>query len=45
MAGFRAIDQAALADRVIPKKYKELMAIAVAVTHRDLPEPEMGSGE
>jgi AhpD family alkylhydroperoxidase len=29
---FVAFDQAALADGVIPKKYKELMAIAVALT-------------
>ena len=32
MAGFKALDQAALADGAIPKKYKELMAIAVALT-------------
>ena len=32
MAGFRAMDKAALADGAIPKKYKELMAIAVALT-------------
>src|SRR5712672_3247512 len=32
MAGFRAYDKAALADGAIPKKYKELMAIAVALT-------------
>lgn len=30
--GFVAFDKAALADGVIPKKYKELMAIAVALT-------------
>lgn len=30
--GFLAFDQAALADGVIPKKYKELMALAVALT-------------
>ena len=30
--GFVAFDQAAMADGVIPKKYKELMAIAVALT-------------
>jgi AhpD family alkylhydroperoxidase len=29
---FVAFDRAALADGVIPKKYKELMAIAVALT-------------
>jgi AhpD family alkylhydroperoxidase len=29
---FLAFDKAALADGVIPKKYKELMAIAVALT-------------
>jgi AhpD family alkylhydroperoxidase len=29
---FVAFDQAALADGAIPKKYKELMAIAVALT-------------
>ncbi len=29
---FFAYDKAALADGVIPKKYKELMAIAVALT-------------
>jgi AhpD family alkylhydroperoxidase len=29
---FAAFDQAALADGVIPKKYKELMAVAVALT-------------
>ena len=32
MAGFKALDQAALADGAIPRKYKELMAIAVALT-------------
>jgi len=32
MAGFRAMDKAALADGAIPKKYKDLMAIAVALT-------------
>ena len=32
MAGFKAMDQAALADGTIPKKYKELMAVAVALT-------------
>src|SRR5262252_7867836 len=32
MAGFRALDEAALTDGAIPKKYKELMAIAVALT-------------
>ena len=31
-AGFKALDKAALADGAIPKKYKELMAIAVALT-------------
>ncbi len=29
---FGAFDQAAMGDGVIPKKYKELMAIAVALT-------------
>ena len=29
---FRAYDKAALADGAIPKKYKELMAVAVALT-------------
>jgi AhpD family alkylhydroperoxidase len=29
---YRAFDQAALADGAIPKKYKELMAVAVAMT-------------
>jgi AhpD family alkylhydroperoxidase len=32
MKGFKLFDQAALADGAIPKKYKELMAIAVALT-------------
>ena len=32
MASFQAFDKAALADGAIPKKYKELMAIAVALT-------------
>ena len=32
MKAFEALDQAALADGVIPKKYKELMAVAVALT-------------
>ena len=32
MATFRAFDKAALADGAIPKKYKELMAVAVALT-------------
>jgi len=32
MAGFVAFDKAALADGAIPKKYKELMAIAIALT-------------
>jgi AhpD family alkylhydroperoxidase len=32
MEGFAALDKAAMADGVIPKKYKELMAIAVAST-------------
>ncbi len=30
--GFTAFDQAAMADGAIPKKYKELMAIVVALT-------------
>ena len=29
---YQAFNQAALADGVVPKKYKELMAIAVALT-------------
>lgn len=32
MKAFWAFDQAALADGAIPKKYKELMAVAVALT-------------
>ena len=32
MTAFRAWDKLALADGAIPKKYKELMAIAVALT-------------
>lgn len=32
MAAFRALDEAALAEGAIPKKYKELMALAVALT-------------
>jgi AhpD family alkylhydroperoxidase len=32
MSGFKVLDQAALAEGAIPKKYKELMAIAVALT-------------
>ena len=32
MAAFKAFDKAALADGAIPKKYKELMAIAVALS-------------
>ena len=32
MTAFRAYDKAALADGAIPKKYKELMATAVALT-------------
>jgi AhpD family alkylhydroperoxidase len=32
MAGFKVLDDAALAAGAIPKKYKELMAIAVALT-------------
>jgi AhpD family alkylhydroperoxidase len=32
MAAFQALDSAALADGAIPKKYKELMALAVALT-------------
>jgi AhpD family alkylhydroperoxidase len=32
VAAFWAFDKAALADGAIPKKYKELMAIAVALT-------------
>ena len=32
MTAFWAFDKAALADGAIPKKYKELMAIAVALT-------------
>lgn len=30
--GFLAFDKAAMADGAIPKKYKELMAVAVALT-------------
>src|ERR1700740_2286570 len=34
MASFQAFDEAALADGAIPKKYKELMAVAVGLnTH------------
>src|SRR3954451_21851948 len=32
MAAFEALDRAALADGAIPRKYKELMALAVALT-------------
>jgi AhpD family alkylhydroperoxidase len=32
MAAFEALDRAALADGAIPAKYKELMALAVALT-------------
>lgn len=32
MDAFQAFDKAALADGAIPKKYKELMAVAVALT-------------
>lgn len=32
MKAFGAFDEVALADGVIPKKYKELMAVAVALT-------------
>src|SRR5262245_29027047 len=32
MEAFKAYDKAALADGAIPKKYKELMAIAIALT-------------
>lgn len=32
MEAFKAFDQAALADGAIPRKYKELMALAVALT-------------
>jgi AhpD family alkylhydroperoxidase len=32
MSAFQAWDKAALAEGAIPKKYKELMAIAVALT-------------
>jgi AhpD family alkylhydroperoxidase len=32
MAAFWAFDKAALADGVVPKKYKELIALAVALT-------------
>ena len=34
MASFQAFDKAALADGAIPKKYKELMAVAVGLTTR-----------
>jgi AhpD family alkylhydroperoxidase len=30
--GFHAMDHAAMADGAVPKKYKELMALAVALT-------------
>ena len=32
MKAFQALDEAALAHGAIPKKYKELMAVAVALT-------------
>ena len=32
MEAFTAFDKAALADGVVPKKYKELIALAVALT-------------
>ena len=32
MQAFQALDKAALADGAIPKKYKELIALAVALT-------------
>src|ERR1700736_4501459 len=32
MASFQGFDKAALADGAIPKKYKELMAVAVGLT-------------
>ena len=32
MKAFRTFDKAAVADGVIPKKYKELIAVAVALT-------------
>ncbi|OEK07403.1 alkylhydroperoxidase [Flavivirga aquatica] len=32
MKAFQALDEAALADGAIPKKYKELIALAVALT-------------
>jgi AhpD family alkylhydroperoxidase len=32
MEGFKTLDAAALADGAIPKKHKELMALAVALT-------------
>lgn len=32
MSAFQAFDKAALADGAIPKKYKELIALAVALT-------------
>lgn len=31
-SAFQALDEAALADGAIPRKYKELMAVAVALT-------------
>jgi AhpD family alkylhydroperoxidase len=34
MASFQAFDEAALADGAIPKKYKELMVVAVGLTTR-----------
>lgn len=32
MASFQALDDAALADGAVPRKYKELIAVAVALT-------------
>lgn len=32
MSGFKALDEAALAEGAVPRKYKELMAVAVALT-------------
>jgi AhpD family alkylhydroperoxidase len=32
MAGFKVLDEAVLTEGAVPKKYKELMAIAVALT-------------
>ena len=38
--GFVAFDEAAFKDGAIPLKYKELMAVAVALTMMPFPPPE-----